>query len=387
MSMRHDHGPVVSIVIPVYNVEPYLRPCLDSVVNQTMTEIQVICINDGSTDGSSAILEEYAGRDQRILVINKKNEGQGIARNTALERVRGKYVLFVDADDWVEPKLCESLQDRADAEQADIVFCLREKNGHVDGTKFFHKLQFNDPCKKERAFLIEHINNGPVAKLYRTDFLRSTNIRFTHHRRSQDIPVHWSSCLRGRRYVIYPEVLYHVRTVHSKPGQGKWTHVQDALGAFQHIRSDLEELGLYTQYQDVFLKEFLKSMRFTHDKIPYDKKASFMQDLAETLEPGDVERLRSGNIVPGYQKMFARQLLAIAGDERISPLFLAGKAINRRFRNFIVKPAEKIVQTLRGNPSKIAKLENTLHRQQKLITQLNELTCSLSKTIVDSERP
>jgi len=83
--------PKVTIILPVYNVEPYLRQCLDSVVNQTMREIQVICVNDGSTDGSPTILEEYAAKDPRVEVYHQENQGAGSARNAAYPYVRGKY--------------------------------------------------------------------------------------------------------------------------------------------------------------------------------------------------------------------------------------------------------------------------------------------------------
>jgi glycosyltransferase involved in cell wall biosynthesis len=94
--------PKVSIVIPVYNVEKYLRQCLDSVVNQTLKDIEIICVNDGSTDNSLQILEEYANKDDRIKIINKDNGGLSSARNAGLEIATGVYIGFVDSDDYIE---------------------------------------------------------------------------------------------------------------------------------------------------------------------------------------------------------------------------------------------------------------------------------------------
>lgn len=93
--------PFFSIIIPVYNIAPYLRECLDSVLAQTFTDWEAICVDDGSTDGSGAILDEYAAKDKRFIVIHKKNEGVSVARNTALEVVNGRYIVFIDADDVV----------------------------------------------------------------------------------------------------------------------------------------------------------------------------------------------------------------------------------------------------------------------------------------------
>lgn len=100
--------PKVSIIIPVYNVEKYLRECLDSVINQTIKDIEIICVNDGSTDNSLNILEEYALRDKRIKIINKKNGGLASARNEGLKYISGTLCHFLDSDDYIEPNLYEN---------------------------------------------------------------------------------------------------------------------------------------------------------------------------------------------------------------------------------------------------------------------------------------
>lgn len=97
----------VSIIIPVYNVENYLRVCLDSVVNQTYSDLEIICINDGSTDSSLDILNEYAKNDSRILVVSQSNRGLAAARNTGLEYVTGELCYFLDSDDYIERNLIE----------------------------------------------------------------------------------------------------------------------------------------------------------------------------------------------------------------------------------------------------------------------------------------
>ena len=95
---------LISVIIPVYNVEAYLARCLDSVLNNTYRNVEVICVNDGSTDGSLAILREYEARDPRIVVIDKENGGVSSARNAGLDRMSGDYVTFIDADDYVHPQ-------------------------------------------------------------------------------------------------------------------------------------------------------------------------------------------------------------------------------------------------------------------------------------------
>ena len=91
-----------SIIIPVYNVEKFLPECLDSIAAQSLADIEIICIDDGSIDSSSKILEQYAKNDKRLTILKQKNQGQGVARNNGLEIAKGDYILFVDPDDWIK---------------------------------------------------------------------------------------------------------------------------------------------------------------------------------------------------------------------------------------------------------------------------------------------
>lgn len=115
--------PIVSVLIPVYNVEKYLERCLESLINQTLTQIEIVCVNDGSTDNSLKILEEYSKKDSRIVIVNKPNGGLPSARNAGLDVAKGKYVGFVDSDDYVQTDMFEKLYQTAEREKSDIVIC------------------------------------------------------------------------------------------------------------------------------------------------------------------------------------------------------------------------------------------------------------------------
>ena len=113
--------PLVTVVVPVYNVSGYIRQCLDSLINQTLTDIEIIVVDDGSTDDSGRICDEYAKKDPRIFVIHKNNEGLACARNDAIDMASAPYVMFVDSDDWAEPGFCEISYKAAVEHDADIV--------------------------------------------------------------------------------------------------------------------------------------------------------------------------------------------------------------------------------------------------------------------------
>lgn len=118
-----DKNIKISIIIPVYNTSKYLKKCITSISNQSLREIEIICVNDGSTDNSLEILEKMAQEDERIKIINKKNEGPSKARNVALKIAKGKYYLNIDSDDWIEQEYLKDIYDRAEKDNLDITIC------------------------------------------------------------------------------------------------------------------------------------------------------------------------------------------------------------------------------------------------------------------------
>ncbi len=138
---------IISIIVPVYNVESYLAQCLDSLINQTYKNIEIICVNDGSSDGSSAILEKYAKTDFRIKTINQSNRGLSEARNTGIKYAIGKYIMFVDSDDWIELSTCQYAWNATKNGQIDLIFWgyVREFQNQSKEKRFFWKdAQFFD---------------------------------------------------------------------------------------------------------------------------------------------------------------------------------------------------------------------------------------------------
>lgn len=123
----------VSAIIPVYNVAKYLRQCLDSLVGQTLRDIEIICVDDGSTDGSGAILDEYAAKDSRVRAIHQANAGAGAARNVGLNLARGDYLFFADPDDWMREDLLMSLHRCAASADADVVVAGYVKHANATG--------------------------------------------------------------------------------------------------------------------------------------------------------------------------------------------------------------------------------------------------------------
>lgn len=163
---------MVSIIIPVYNAEKNLRRCLDSVVNQTYRDIEIIIVDDGSTDGSGAICDEFALKDSRFHVIHQKNGGVSVARQTGLDAIRGEYFIFADADDWVDAQMVEELYFYAVNSNADVVICdfyIETKMGWEYSSQFFPiNTTNNDLIKK----ILGSLHGSCWNKLIRTDCIK-----------------------------------------------------------------------------------------------------------------------------------------------------------------------------------------------------------------------
>ena len=215
----------VSIIIPVYNAEKYLVKCLDSVINQTLNNIEIIIIDDGSTDGSSEICMEYAAKDSRIIYYKKENEGLAAARQDGIDRASGEYIGFVDSDDWLELNMYERMYGEAIKENADIVFCNCFFNdSEVDRTHLEPGIYDRNRIEKEilprsLAGITAKGSNSVIRwsnclRIYRLSLLKENNIKFGRKfRRSQDLQLTFEAALFANKYVsICDEYLYHNRT-------------------------------------------------------------------------------------------------------------------------------------------------------------------------------
>lgn len=186
--------PKVSIIVPVYNVAPYLRQCIDSVLSQTYKNIEIICIDDGSTDESGKILDEYAATDDRVHVVHQENQGLSAARNAGFLRATGTYVMYLDSDDWIDPTACKKAVSIMLSESADVVMWsyIREFPDHSAPKSIFQsRMIFNETeCRKLQKRMIglsdkelAHPENADAlstvwGKLYQREIIARNGIRF-----------------------------------------------------------------------------------------------------------------------------------------------------------------------------------------------------------------
>lgn len=179
--------PLISVIVPVYNTEKYLKKCIDSIIMQTYKEFELFLVDDGSTDSCPMLCDEYAVTDSRVKVIHKKNEGQGRARNMALDAASGKYISFIDSDDWIVPDMFEKMINAAEQYSADIVFCgIAVFNGlKITENRYFEGVKLYDNNSLMKDFIsTPYIHSGPCNKLF-SRFLFD-KIRFPDIRARED---------------------------------------------------------------------------------------------------------------------------------------------------------------------------------------------------------
>ena len=176
----------VSVIVPVYNVELFLADCLESIIHQTLQNIEIIAINDGSTDKSPEILEQYAQKDKRIKVISQENKGLSVARNVGLKQAQGEFISFVDSDDWIDSTFLEKLYQAAMAQKADIACCGFYWYGSQGKVTWIYECpETNTPLTLKEK--IDKFTIPVWNKIYKREKLLENNLFFREGARFEDL--------------------------------------------------------------------------------------------------------------------------------------------------------------------------------------------------------
>ena len=282
----------LSIVIPVYNVENYIPQCLESILNQSFKDLEIICVNDGSTDNSLSVLQDYKAKYGRIIIIDKKNEGSGIARNAGLSIAKGEYVYYVDGDDWIEDNALEKIIVKADKLNTDILifgglsyYEGKGKNGGYSADKlpkeYFNKVFSSKDIKKD----IFKFPSTAWTKLYRRDFLIKNNIKFQDIKAGQDQLPFFHSMIKAERIALLPENLYCYR----KNRKGAVTSVKkkknfSPIYVFYGIEDMLKSENLLDDYKSIFVNKYFSKATSWLGKFQDDLKHDYYLEYLKLLE-------------------------------------------------------------------------------------------------------
>ena len=291
----------ISIVLPVYNVANYLRKCLDSLVNQTFEDFEVICVNDGSTDLSLGILEGYSLTDSRFKIITQENQGLSGARNTGIQHVQGDYVLFVDSDDWLEETALEKLYDHVKGFNSDITM-FKFKYYNENSSEFsegpFTNLEVINPSFYTGNFyymdvldIIFKISHAPFNKLYKTSFLKDIDAQFLYGSYYEDLEFFYKVFLKAKKVSVLPEYLYFYRirdeSISTSGDEGSF----DIFNVLETTKQNLIDNDIYGQVKDEWLMFIIVNLKYVYLRLKDNLKDQFIQkmkDKFDEYELGDV---------------------------------------------------------------------------------------------------
>ena len=287
----------VSVIIPVYNAESYIRQCLDAVVGQTLKEIEIICVNDGSTDGSAQILEEYAKKDERIRVITQKNGGAGAARNAGMKAATGEYYSFLDADDFFEPTMLEDAYNKASEKLYDLVIFKSdqyrsEENKYVFAPWVVREKELPPYQPFTHRAITTNVFKVFVGwawdKLFRAEFVKEHGLFYQEQRTTNDMLFVFSSVVLAQRMGYLDKILIHQRRDAkdslSKTRENSWHCFYDALRA---LRDRLRSEDLWFELEKDFVNYALHFTLWNYDTLADNTKAL----LKDKLENGWLDEL------------------------------------------------------------------------------------------------
>ena len=289
--MRTTDEPLVSVIIPVYNTEDYLEQCLSSVCTQTLENIEIICVDDGSSDSSLQILEEYAAKDSRVTIIKQKNAGAGAARNHGLSRARGKYLSFLDADDFFEPDMLEAAYKKAEEDSADFV--VFQSDQYYTDEDMFKETSWTLRVKEIPPYtpfshrqMTDNIFKVFVGwawdKLYDRKFVLEHGLTFQEQRTSNDMLFVFSAVFLAKRITVVKKVLAHQRRDAkdslSKTRENSWFCFYDALIA---LRQRIIDEGMYKELEKDFINYAVHSCLWNIDTLAEPTRTKLIEKLKE----------------------------------------------------------------------------------------------------------
>jgi len=342
----------VSVVMPVHNGEGYLRQCLDSVCAQTLRDIEIICVDDGSTDGSLSLLDEYAAKDSRIKVIAQPNSGAAVARNKGIAIASGEYLSILDSDDRFEPRMLEKMVERARKTDAQIVICRCD--GFEDGTEKPVPMMWSlqDEFVPDEVFSAQQVGDALFFfvqgwawdKLYLTSFVRENHLEFQNLRSSNDMRFTFLSVALAKRMTTMRNVFVHQR-------RGRSTSIsrtrQKNCDCFYHalvgLREELVRRGIYERTQKAFENLCVHLSMWHFDTLSQDKYCFFF--LYEKLREEYFPELGIGSqpveyFLPGVRRNYERCL----------------EIINSPVSDYLF---ERATQLSSGGPAELAEIKSS----------------------------
>lgn len=282
---------LISVIIPAYNAEAYISQCLSSVLSQTLSDFELIVVDDGSTDRTAAVVEESACLDKRVRLIRQENQYAGMARNKGMKAAEGKYLYFLDADDWIEPDALETMYSSAESLGSDIVVARSEGFDNQRGDTWLIDYALNgvpfDTLIKPGFYadrLFQRFMGWPWDKLYRAEFVRSSGLLFQPLRTTNDAYFVFCSLMLASGVSCVDKVLFHHRANNRKSLEGtrskSWHCAIEAMRAIaKRVEGQTESARLMESYNNWVLNYSYWSL----NTLPADTADRYLEELLPVI--------------------------------------------------------------------------------------------------------
>lgn len=325
--------PLVSVALATYNVREYICESIKSILNQTLVDIEIICIDDHSTDGTVDILKRFAKEDSRLkLVLKKENQGLSVARNNAFEIATGKYICFLDGDDLMDKELLKKATEIAERENSDLVLWdyvvfWSESEINQKKAKSSSLLSIN---KKDKISLLQTAAFSWI-KLIKTETFKKLNIKFPKGLTKQDIPVHWGLILKVDNISILPYRLSFYRQRISATSYKSDKSLFDVDTIFELLRTKLLEEKNYDTFKDVFLKQQLNGLFAMYDRLDIPLKPRGVKMIKNRLTSEHFDYINSKKPLLKQARIFYKMLGGSLFFLFYFRMWLIARTIYRRF--------------------------------------------------------
>ncbi len=300
--------PIISVIVPVYNVENYLKQCLDSILCQTFSNIEIICVNDGSTDGSRRILEEYKRKDSRIIIADKQNGGLSSARNAGMRIARGGFISFVDSDDWIEPDMLEKLYNSIVKLNTDIAICAvhryDEAGQKTDDTDPYYTLGYFDKSFDNRAFsykdakpFLMDVCVTAWNKLYRRSLIEKCSAWYPEGLIFEDGPFFFSIFFKTQRVSIVRDFLYYYR-INRKNSiiQKAGIRFLNVIDATEIMYNKIKDLPDFDDIKYIFFSKKAEDFIYRFEHLNSKYKTAFAKKLRKESSLADTKIFPPGMV-------------------------------------------------------------------------------------------
>ncbi len=312
----------VSVILPIYNVEKYLPKCLDVLLAQTLQDIEVICVNDESSDNSLQILENYAAKDDRIKIINQQNSGPGVARNNGIKAAKGEYIAFCDPDDWLAPNACEILYNKAKETGATLVeyaIMVHEEGRNKKQLKNnFYEQEITD-ISQNFPIIFRGVS-AAWNKFCSAQLLKNNNILFSEGYCCEDLIFSVSVRYHAKKIIYINQPLYNY--LHRK---SSITHKKSSVNlAVPDFINDtlrfLQTENIYPTVEDDFWNCALGLLTIHYRKLPKENIDEY-KAKCKSIMPADIYKKFASYT---KEKTFLRQLFSLGYNGKVYELTILG---------------------------------------------------------------